>query len=151
MTFYDLLWPFMTFDMVIMLMGWPYDSFDCLLIWKESGCFPWTKPCDSHASRCPLSGQPLCIDFGKPCPYTICHKNSTIYKVQDVFNQEAALFTEIQNVILKLNWEKFLVIKELHNVTQVWKSEQYKVASTRNFTRNINMATCIYFKLQGRG
>ena len=111
---------------------------------KESGCFSWTKPCDSLASGCLISG--LALD--NPVH---TYKNSKISKVQYVFNQEEAIFTEIQNVILKLNWEKFLVIKELHNVTQVWKSEQYKVASTRNFTGNINMATCIYFKIQGRG
>jgi hypothetical protein len=31
--------PLMTFDMVMMLMGWPYDSFDCLL---------FLTPVDSH-------------------------------------------------------------------------------------------------------
>ena len=29
--FDDLQGPLMSFDMVMMLMGWPYDSFDCLL------------------------------------------------------------------------------------------------------------------------
>ena len=33
MTCNDLWWFLMTFDMVMMSMGWPYDSFDCLLVW----------------------------------------------------------------------------------------------------------------------
>ena len=38
MAFENLWWPVMTFDMVMMLMGWPYASFDCLLYVYLSFC-----------------------------------------------------------------------------------------------------------------
>ena len=39
MAFEELWWPLMTFDMVTTLLGWDYDSFDCLLFLIELGWF----------------------------------------------------------------------------------------------------------------
>ena len=43
MTVEECCWLFMTFDMVMMVIRWPYDSFDCLLFyykcWRQN---PWT-------------------------------------------------------------------------------------------------------------
>ena len=66
--FDDLEWPLMTFDIVMMLMGWPYDSSDCLLFYI---CF---MKVETYSENWENVHHPLCDTCLVSC--VTCHMSS---------------------------------------------------------------------------